>query len=70
MHLTQSETTQTYKYRKVWREGLEVAMKIKGSQGQSHAEWLRAEHPWTAISPKSEVHANHNLALRFVLSCV
>jgi hypothetical protein len=51
-----------YRWRKVWREGLEVAMKIKGSQGQKRVVWYKYEHPWTAISPKSEVHANHNEA--------
>lgn len=47
---------------KVWREGLEVAMKIKGSQGQKRVVWVKSEHPWTAISPQHEVHANHNEA--------
>lgn len=51
-----------YERRKVWREGLEVAMKIKGSQGRKRVEWVKYEHPWTAISPKHEVHANHNEA--------
>ena len=46
----------------MWREGLEVAMKIKGSQVQRRIEWVKTEHPFTAISPKSEVHANHNEA--------
>jgi hypothetical protein len=46
----------------VWREGLEVAMKVKGSQGKPQIEWLKQEHPFTAISPKSDVHANHNEA--------
>jgi hypothetical protein len=49
--------------RKVWREGLEVAIKVKGSQGKRRVEWLRSEHPWSAISAKSEVHANHTEAL-------
>jgi hypothetical protein len=62
VHLSRNEKTQTYEYRKVWREGLEVAMKVKGSQGKPHVEWLRQEHPFTAISPKSDVHANHNEA--------
>ena len=61
-YLKQSETTPDYPYRKVWREGLEVAMKVKGSQGKPHIEWLKQEHPFTAISPKSDVHANHNEA--------
>jgi hypothetical protein len=33
VYLTQRETTESYGYRKVWREGLEVAIKVKGSQG-------------------------------------
>ncbi len=36
-------------YRKVWREGLEVAMKVKGSQGRRRVAWVRVEHPFTAI---------------------
>jgi hypothetical protein len=47
---------------------LEVAIKIKGSQGQPRVEWLKIEHPWTALSAIAEVHANHleafNSALR------
>ena len=62
MYLKQSETTPDYPYRKVWRKGLEVAMKIKGSQGRPRIEWVKAEHPLTAISDKSDVHANHNEA--------
>lgn len=53
--------------RKVWRRGLEVACKIKGSRGRPRMEWMKAEHPYTAISPKSEVHANHNEALNSAL---
>lgn len=37
-------------------------MKIKGSQGRKRVEWVRVEHPFTAISPASEVYANHNEA--------
>ena len=33
VYLSRSERPAAYPYRKVWREGLEVAMKIKGSQG-------------------------------------
>ena len=62
VYLNQSEKTEAFEYRKVWREGLEVAIKIKGSQGKPRVAWLRQEHPFTAISPKSEVHANHNEA--------
>jgi hypothetical protein len=51
-----------YGRRKVWPEGLEVAMKIKGSQGQKRVEWVKLEHPFTAISSEHEVHANHNEA--------
>jgi len=52
----------SYRTRKVWREGLEVAIKIKGSQGQRRVVWIKSEHPFTAISPMAEVHANHNEA--------
>lgn len=51
-----------HRHRKVWCEGLEVAMKVKGSQGTRRVEWSKPEHPWTAISRKCEVHANHNEA--------
>ena len=37
-------------------------MKINGSQGRPRVEWVKAEHPLTAISDKSDVHANHNEA--------
>lgn len=46
-------------YRKVWREGLEVACKVKGSQGRPRRVWCKAEHPYTVISDAEEVHANH-----------
>ena len=39
----------TYPFRKVWREGLEVAIKIKGSQGQRRVVWLNVDHPFTAL---------------------
>jgi hypothetical protein len=68
IYLPSNITSDAYPYRKVWREGLEVAIKIKGSQGKARVEWLKVEHPFTAISPKAEVHANHveafNSALR------
>jgi hypothetical protein len=51
------------RYRQVWREGVEVAIKVKGSQGKRRVEWLKPEHPGSAISAKSEVHANHSEAL-------
>ena len=37
-------------------------MKIKGSQGYKRVEWVKIEHPFTAISATSDVHANHNEA--------
>ncbi len=68
VYLPRRRTSAAFPYRKVWREGLEVAMKVKGSQGKPRREWLRQEHPFTAVSPASEVHANHveafNSALR------
>lgn len=63
VRLNYSEVTVEYWHLKVWREGLEVAIKIKGSQGKPRVEWLKSEHPFTAISPDCEVHANHNEAL-------
>lgn len=56
------EYSKTYGHRKVWREGLEVAMKIKGSQGRKRVKWVKPD-PYTAISPTSEVHTNHHEAL-------
>jgi len=68
VRLNAKELPADYHRRKVWREGLEVAIKIKGSQGRKRVEWVKPEHPYTAISDKSEVHANHveahNAALR------
>lgn len=68
VYLPGHETTEAFPFRKVWREGLEVAIKIKGSQGRARVEWLKQEHPFTAISDVAEVHANHveafNSALR------
>jgi hypothetical protein len=61
-YLKASEYSRNYGYRKVWRQGLEVALKIKGSQGNRRVEWVKPEHPFTAISPASQVHANHNEA--------
>jgi transposase-like protein len=60
--LNPREAHPAYGRRKVWREGLEVAMQIKGSQGQKRVEWVKVEHPFTAISPAQEVHANHHEA--------
>lgn len=62
VYLKSGECHQEFPYRKVWREGLEVAMKIKGSQGNRRVEWVKVEHPFTAISLESEVNANHNEA--------
>jgi hypothetical protein len=42
-------------------------MKIKGSQGKARVEWVNPEHPFTAISLASEVHANHLEALNSAL---
>jgi hypothetical protein len=68
VYLPSSNRSQTFPHRKVWREGLEVAIKIKGAQGNPRVEWLKHEHPFTALSPVHAVHANHveafNSALR------
>ena len=62
VYLQKAEYHSQFAHRKVWREGLEVAMKIKGSQGKPRRKWVKIEHPYTAISCKQEVHANHNEA--------
>ncbi len=61
-YLKAGEYSRAYGYRKVWKQGLEVAILIKGSQGNRRVLWVKPEHPFTAISPVSEVHANHNEA--------
>ena len=49
VYLALRDCSSAYRTRKVWREGLEVAMKIKGSQGQRRVVWVKTEHPFTAI---------------------
>lgn len=60
--LKTGEVSKSYGHRKVWRYGLEVACKVKGSQGTPCRVWRYPEHPFTAISAESEVHANHQEA--------
>jgi hypothetical protein len=62
VRLKSTEVSREYGHRKVWRHGLEVAIKVKSSQGNRRVAWLKPEHPYTAISDKSDVHANHNEA--------
>jgi hypothetical protein len=62
-YLKSFERPKAYGYRKVWREGLSVAMKIKGSQGRKRVKWVNPEHPYTAPRPKTKVGANYNEAL-------
>ena len=62
VQLKAGEVHPDYGRRQVWRQGLEVAMKIKGSQGCKRFEWVKVEHPFTAISAVTEVHANHSEA--------
>ncbi len=45
VRLKYQEVSAQYRHLKVWREGLEVAVKIKGSQGQPRVEWVKPEHP-------------------------
>ena len=63
IYLRHHEASHVFPYRKVWRYGLEVARKIKGSQGHRRWEWPRPKHPYTAVSPEQAVHANHCEAL-------
>lgn len=67
VYLLRSATTEASPFRKVWRGGLEVAMKIKVFQEKLRVEWVNRESPSTSIRPKSEVYANHNKALNLVL---
>lgn len=62
LRLSAAQVSRCYGHWKVWRAGLEVAIKIKGSQGRRRVEWLKVEHPFTAISAAHDVHANHNEA--------
>ncbi|MCA6592138.1 MAG: IS1 family transposase, partial [Pseudanabaena sp. M38BS1SP1A06MG] len=62
VNIKATEVSREYGHHKVWRYGLEVAIKIKGSHGNHPVEWVKPEHPYTAISDKSDVHANHNEA--------
>lgn len=57
--LERSQYPKAFPYRKVWRQGWEVACKVKGSQGRPRRVWCHHEHPYTAISAAHEVHANH-----------
>ncbi len=57
VRLKPGETHPDYGRRKVWREGLEVAIKIKSSQGHKRVKWVKIEHPFTALSSVCEVHA-------------
>ncbi len=49
VRLSYQQVSACYRHLKVWREGLEVAIKIKGSQGRRRVEWVKPEHPFTAI---------------------
>ncbi len=62
VYLKAKEYSKAFGHRKVWQEGLEVAMKVKASQGRQRIKWIKPEHPYTAISLKSQVPANHNEA--------
>jgi hypothetical protein len=68
VYLKSSQVNRLYGHRKVWQERLEVAIQIKGCQGHRRVEWVKPEHPDTALSSTCEVHANHvaanNSALR------
>jgi len=60
--------TQNLWISKVWREGLEVAMKIKGSQGRKRVKWVKPEHPYTsALNRKLELITTKHLTARFVV---
>jgi hypothetical protein len=66
--LKPSEIPLGYEYRKVWREGLKVAMKVKGSQGNPQIEWLKQEHQFTATSPKSDVQQRDDIIASAIIT--
>ena len=41
VRLKYREVCAQYGHLKVWREGLEVALKVKGSQGKPRVEWVK-----------------------------
>ena len=51
----------------VWRQGLEVALKIQGSPGHPRGEWVKVEPPFTAVSPAWEVQAKPREAQKSAL---
>lgn len=57
-----TEVHSNYPYRIGSREGLEAAMRIKGSQGRKRVERVKVGHPFTAISSVHQVYANYNEA--------
>lgn len=64
VRLSYAEVSVDYGHFKVWREGLEVAIKIKGSLSLAAGGVGEARaSQYTAISLASDVHANHNEAL-------
>ena len=67
--LQPGQVSSAYRPLKVWWEGLEAVIPIEEFQGTLRVAWLKAEHPFTAISPTSHVHAHHNEALNRCLRC-
>lgn len=45
-------------------------MKIKVLQGQRRVEWLKIEHPFTAISSTSIIHTNDNKGQNITLIAI
>lgn len=54
IHTAIQQRPRAYGHRKVWREGEESGCQwCCGSQGKKRVEWIKPEHPYTAISPKA-----------------
>jgi hypothetical protein len=59
LYLSGLRLPQVFGRRKTLPAGVEVAAKVKRSQGRRRIVRRHPEHPYTAISPKADVHANH-----------
>jgi hypothetical protein len=59
LYLSGLRLPQVFGRRKALPAGIEVAAKVKRAQGRRRVIRRHPEHPYTAISPKADVHANH-----------
>ncbi|WP_155523576.1 hypothetical protein [Nodosilinea nodulosa] len=64
VYLALCNCPKAYLTRKTWREDLEVALKIEGSQVSGTWSWVKLEHPLTAIGPMAEGYATLPIIMR------